>query len=293
MKKFLPDWQEVRDQSATARKKVLDKMGIKKYNIHKGMEEALMKDHSVDLTRSINIQADIKLLGEQAKTVAKDIAPLAPPPIIAGGMVRDMVFGLPWNDCDIFVDLGAYSTDEADDICLLMVNEIAPEYIEDLTQKLDNPEEGYGFDPSANGTGFVCGYGGYNKVEGGYSAHQVLGRMDNKENTIDKFDYGLVKAYYDTETEEFVFHKDFVDQIGKKIIEVSSAKTFNRVTKWLNRNKVMWDKYTPRIVGKEAIKPKNIYFNTASSGTVDWQRFIQNVRVDVPPLRLDDIIIER
>lgn len=120
---------------------------------------------------------------------------------------------------------------EVDDTTLDLASLLCESDEKLLITDLSSEPGGLYSDAEAEQSGFISGYETYHRG----LAIQVLGRKESSLETIETFDYSLVKAWYDTGEKKFFFHKDFLDQMGQNKIIVKNEKTEERVSNFLRR----------------------------------------------------------
>lgn len=284
LKKFQPDFKEIQYQAKEAKRKMLDKVGLKGYNIHTGDVEALVASQSVSIVRSTVAIENLKTVGRLASEIANNLH--LPPPVIAGGAVRDAVFGLIRKDDDIFIDLTGVNVDEHDDVCLRFADalrmtseDMAAYPIGDVLKDLQFGGDGNEYNDADNPTGFIAGYEGFTD----YGQFNVLGRTETPEETVDSFDYSLVKCWYDTGTNEFKFHEDFLNQLNNELVDVRDDKTKRRFKRWRERTYRQYYQSPTKMVSRfksnatyKQEKPKKAtidfesLFTTATTANTAW-----------------------
>lgn len=234
-------------------KKPLDKYLDRVYNIRREVDLEDLLAHSLNTDNSILVHNQITVLSEQLCKVPSAMGKAEedfPSMLIAGGSIRDRIFGLGPKDFDVFVDISDYDKDEAEDLLLLICEEIRQqqddpdEYIH--PKRLGEEEEPYletdddTEDPCIvyeiyPNTDFLLDDRIINQIK----PIQVIGyrNKDIKNNPfkfLDTFDYSLVKAFFDPFKKEYGVHKDFHKSLDNKIVEYSGSKPKARVVnfKW-------------------------------------------------------------
>lgn len=154
----------------------------------------------------------IKILTDNA-----DIGP--PVPVIAGGCIRDVVFGIPWNDVDIFLP--------ADDPLSSLYLSIRPVN----SWHLYDPTGTYNTEDREDRFTILESW----SPERGMSPHktQVILRPDAPETGekadvltfLDTFDYNLVKCAY-SPIDGFIFHPDFLEGLSNWSLDKDSSRTY-------------------------------------------------------------------
>lgn len=198
--------------------------------------QSFINQYSINKDTSLSILASLEpVIGgiKELKTEFNDL----PYTIIAGGAIRDLVFGVYANDIDVFLDTTEYSKEEEDDILCLMSNSLGsmPSY------KREVPDY-----TGQDSTPFTV-YETSLTEEFAFMPVQFVGRQDgdlryDPLNFVEsKFDWSLTKSYFDIETNEFVFSDEFLAQLKDKSAlkyDGSNAKVTNRVHNF-------WYKFPP------------------------------------------------
>lgn len=191
-------------------------------------------------------------------------------PIIAGGAIRDVVFGTHPRDYDVFLDVSYLPKDEQEDATLVMLSGILTEL--DKTGKYPSLTKSnmtqiggiggdssiYEQDPSwkdffvyentpAVDEHFDAQIEEWHDphevrvVERPFLSIQTIGNNDKRLSLEDPtefleyFDWPLVRAMFDPAINKFRFHTDFIEQLDKKKIVVDNKRTYERVNRWLLR----------------------------------------------------------
>lgn len=249
-------WKTTMKKFRNAYEKRLDKDQLSWYNRsrRKGVDELsvdeLIKRHALADYVGTNTKALITKIGEAINRVQenKRYADIHTP-VIAGGSLRDMVFGITPNDYDIFVD--ASNVDDKEDFTLLYLNDLLLELKEDmdigeaLFEEACVKELGkeYGGDPANKFPVYEISREAPDGAiiwDNNVPKIQLISRSDPRlseapKEFLDDFDYSAVKALYDPTGEGFFFHKEFKDFLKSKTIEVHNDNTYSRVMKWRNR----------------------------------------------------------
>lgn len=179
---------------------------------------------------------------------------------IAGGAVRDSVFGYYPNDIDIFVGLGGFDEDEKDDILLLYGDAVMKKLAKafelmaddgDVTKLFAQTGEAY----KARGITDMFLYGSQwvqvwpgdpnDDFFGGQGTKfQFIGRdTAHPEELMRQFDYELTKCYIepkpqlqgDLKTFQRVFKPEFMEAVAKKTVTATSPQTHSRIQEWDSR----------------------------------------------------------
>lgn len=252
LKKVNQSFQELISQKEEAKKKMLDNSGISVYNIYKDVGGLITPHTSCKKTSNATLQRIVEL-GNWMKTTGVQKFPELPCPIIAGGAIRDLLLGKVPKDYDIFVDISDLDKDEADDLLLLYANE--------LSRVGGVP---YGDYPYPVGGDEYAGTVAEDMVVyeiypfGGVCATQVIGRRSKPLDTVNSFDYNLVKGYYDPVEEIFHLSEELLKGFeNKEIIRDDDTKTERRVNNlplyW--KYKIEW-KVTTKTKSDEAVEQK-------------------------------------
>lgn len=231
MKKKLKDFlvgdvMSLQAQQAEAKQKKLDNLDPLVYNIRKDVA-GVMDSLSVNKTCSSLTREKIIGYGDFLKNTIALKFPEVPCPVIAGGSIRDMIFGVNPKDYDIFVDVSNIDADAADDLALLISYEIVKEFgVND--DAIPMRVEGY----EKEGREPFPVY----EILGEDDVLQVIARTEKPLDLLNDFDYTLVKGMYDPVSGEFFLHDDFYEQLKSKTIKCDNDATLNRISSWLWRN---------------------------------------------------------
>lgn len=285
----------MRTKMPSSTKKFLDKQGIKWYNIRRegkdgkvnpltikfmemfdryasGVDDKVkIKWTSFNEEQTLITKNKIVEIGNAVREVAEVFMPGARLPIIAGGAVRDMFFGMEPKDYDVFFDVSTISDEDGrDDFVLLFADAVRHKLMAttEPDQKFTRLRSvglggSYGSHSSdVNAHGWATGkffvyetlpdnevWGQYLNEQFAADPHavinnpirvQIIGHIDpNLANDVPKFiegfDYGLVKCWYDPSDEEFVFTDEFKEVLETKKIVYTENQTAERVGVWSNR----------------------------------------------------------
>lgn len=172
-----------------------------------------------------------------------------PPPVLAGGAVRDMIIGIAPRDYDVFISLPqGLDKDEKDDLCLLFSKKVAEILGEDKeipfllgADALVIDEEAYPAEEVVTESGETKKpwrvYESY--VRGLNTVFQIIQRDDYEtpDQLIATFDYNIVKGYINCLDGEVHLSDELVDGFNRKRIDIdySEKKAQHRVDSFLWR----------------------------------------------------------
>lgn len=218
--------------------KSLDKSRLLWYNTRRKVKPRVIthdnvmfnKDVCKSIERAEGSCEQIKQIAEAISTVSRKHFPSLPVPCIAGGSIRDTVFGLPPRDYDVFLDVHELSEDEKDDHVLLfgtyVLEQLFP-FNPPSVRQLD----GYTRDtPQALEKDFVV----YENVTG-LPKIQFIGRTQTKDELLSSFDWPLTKAMYNPETGDFIFDDAFINCMNTRKIKCRDQEEDARVANWVSR----------------------------------------------------------
>lgn len=286
-------------------KKVLDKVSLAWYNnrIRYGKGKSpimtmneLIATTSIDKALSEHNRATILNVGEAIRQVVNENFREMRHPVIAGGAIRDTIFGLEIKDFDIFFETSAFKDDEAQDIALLLIALICEKLAEHEYPKLRNVRfgtvghvkeyavgegedrktpfvvyENYPYDPGPGE--WIPGQ--WNVLldepaeppeERPYSFPmlQVIGHKDDRLRDdpvafLEYFDYGLVRGLYDPQDSTFKLHPSLEETLRAKKVVYSNEKTRRRLDNFLAK---LWNNEAGREVANvwelEDARPKEV-----------------------------------
>lgn len=214
-----------------------------------------------DLSSNPNTSADteekIREIGRALKAVAEEHYPSIPLPIIAGGAVRDMVFGKRPKDYDVFVSTLHWPEEDREDNLLVFGQLVLQELKKTelfsflITDRLERVTADFGEDKNysneTTGEEFIVYENSYDDAMENieqWECLQFIGRPNDKlskgltlEFVEESFDYPLVKAFYDPGTEDFVVSDEFRLCLDSGVVTARDDRTFNRVQRfrfWTN-----------------------------------------------------------
>ncbi len=154
-------------------------------------------------------------------------------PVIAGGAVRDMFFGVPPADYDIFMDLSPFTEDEKDDALLLtamrfreavgLTERDAPLY--DKHNGHYEQELGSFMVYECNTPNFTFQLIGHNNP---------LLTTNPKQFVEESFDWSLTKALYDPLHGKPEFCDEFLETLRTGVIKPKDDSSYNRARNWLD-----------------------------------------------------------
>lgn len=227
------------------RKKVLDNWRNLWYNlsIKSGEQQVdiltIIEASSIDLENSHRVKQTIEEFGKTLKAVSEDKLPFLRTPVIAGGAVRDMIFGLTPKDYDIFFDISKLESEEVEDTCVLL----SSMFLEDQTP--NDPSRWTALPKGKDYGGAVDRWGkeGEFVVYEGYSNEDTTVQFIGHSNDLldkspitfaeDYFDWCLTKAVYDPLTETVQLGKDFLKALETEVID--GTESIFRISKWKDR----------------------------------------------------------
>lgn len=231
----------------------------------------LIAQNSLDPVVSEQNRATITDIGEALRQVVNENFPQLRYPVVAGGAIRDTIFGLPIKDFDIFFDTSVFEDEEPEDIALLLIAMVCEKLGEHEYPELRNCRFGMvGYDDGyAVGEGedrkvpFVV-YENYpykdplgERIPGQWDLDelapaapdprpyafpmlQVIGHKDDRLRTepvafLEYFDYGLVRGLFDPNDMTFKLHPSLEETLLSREIPYNNQKTLNRVTNFFDK----------------------------------------------------------
>lgn len=223
--------------------------------------------------RSYTVFTTLKSIGKSFKKTRDTWIPGSCVPVIAGGAIRDLVLGYYPKDYDCFLNPNSEDLDEDDTISLFMG--------ELCTDRWDEKAAPEYFSKQFTETTFAV-YEGAGKDNG--EIVQLIHRsFESPPELVDTFDYDLVKAYYDPETDKFYAHPGFLESLKSKEIRYDNEKTRQRLNNWKYRNGIGSFVFIDKIKRKKEPynwKAVNEYFNrkyhytTSSTSTITGPYFM-------------------
>lgn len=230
----------------------------------------------VDLTESVNkersatVDENIHAVGEAIKRARDKGFGSLRTPILAGGAIRDYVYGLTPQDYDVFLDVTNIPEDEQEDAVLLFGLRVIDELtaaddskfkaLEDNTLRKLGAAYGLEGRNGQNGQGFyVFETGPFDERiqriwnedvaidadrandQFRFIKLQFIGHSDtrlSKEDPtefVEGFDYELVRGLFDPEIMAYRLHDDFVKVVNSKTLTVREERTARRVYDWTSR----------------------------------------------------------
>lgn len=231
----------------------------------------LIAQNSLDTVVSEQNRATIMDIGEALRQVVNENFPQLRYPVVAGGAIRDTIFGLPIKDFDIFFDTSVFEDEEREDIALLLIAMVCEKLGQHEYPELRNCR----FGMVGHNDGYAVGEGEDRKVpfvvyenypfkvaeEAGWNWEQnmwneveaappprpyafpmlqVIGHKDDRLRTepvefLEYFDYGLVRGLFDPNDMTFAFHDSLAETLLSREIPCSNQKTLNRVTNFFDK----------------------------------------------------------
>lgn len=233
----------------------------------------------VDLTESVNkersatVDENIHAVGEAIKRARDKGFGALRTPILAGGAIRDYVYGLDPKDYDIFIDVSSIPEDEQEDAVLLFGLRVIDELVnvegskflaltDNTLRRLgaDNPyeREDANVDPRWKNF-YVFETGPFDERiqriwnedvaidadrandQFRFIKLQFIGHNDarlSKEDPtefVEYFDYELVRCLFDPEIMAYRLHDDFVNVANSRELTVKDDRTYQRVMGWAVR----------------------------------------------------------
>jgi hypothetical protein len=231
--------------------KMLDKQRLLWYNTRvryspKVTTEELVAgkiSHNKELTKDLNTL--LSAFGRILVQVQEKHLPKTRTPVIAGGAVRDMAFGLTPKDYDIFFDVSSVPKDEQEDLVLLVGS-----YFLEEAKKTDWFSHFDGTNLNRKSKQYIEGVNGFLVYESiqanfdiedvsSYLKFQFIGHDDARltedpKTFLDAFDWPFTKTLYDP-LNGFFFHNEFINLLKDRKLAVSSDGTYTRVSRWLER----------------------------------------------------------
>lgn len=218
----------------------------------------LIAQNSLNHVVSEQNSATITDIGEAIRQVVDENFPQLRYPVIAGGAIRDTIFGLPIKDFDIFFDTSVFEDEEREDIALLLIAMVCEKLSEEKYPDLNNCR----FNMVGHNDGYALGEGKDRKVPFVVYENnsplveddirwgdvpdvppimlQVIGHKDDRLRTepvafLECFDYGLVRGLFDPSNMAFAFHDSLQETLASREIPCNNQKTLNRVSNFFNK----------------------------------------------------------
>jgi len=238
-------------------------------------KEVLNFSESTNIKQSKRLDGVIKALGIAIKEARDESFSALRTPVIAGGAIRDAMYGLPVNDYDVFLDISKIPEDEQEDVVLLFGVRVVdalqkdPRFrtIKDNTLRGVNSVDYMGSSAKQGaGAFFVFETGEYNPdaVEaynlefwepGGYAEPrwteienkyiflriQFIGHRDERLSQedpisfVDGFDYNMVRCLYDPQTSQYKLSDSFMEGVNSKVIEVDNDRPKTRAYSFIGK----------------------------------------------------------
>ncbi len=233
----------------------------------------LINEHSLDPAQSGVNRATVMTIGEAIRQVVNENFKELRYPVIAGGAIRDTIFGLPIKDFDIFFDTSVFKDDEREDMALLLIAMVCEKLAEHEYPELRNCR----FTAIGHNEGYPIGEGETRKIpfivyenypfvepslglvnweqgfldvvpddpvpdRGIYSfpTLQVIGHGDERLRTepigfLEYFDYDLVKGLFDPSDMNFHAHPDLLECLKSKDVKFNNDRTRDRVHNFFDK----------------------------------------------------------
>ena len=258
-------------------KKTLDKIAKVRYNTYMDREVDLdtfiadyVEPYSSWKELSVTTIEQITSLGDKIEDKWSKHFPTNPLPCIAGGSVRDAVFGLSYKDIDVFFNMKGIgegwkeSTGFEDgpemvvelfmeDIGLSRINKLGENYLNLPVSKL-----------VLDSTLEIVGGEGGDQV-------QFVGCQDIDKSTdcINSFDYDLCKIAYNIEDKKFIVSKEFQEGLEK----IHSLKRSNDIRQESREQRFL-------------CKVNSIYFNIkANSSITRYKEPAKKLQIVIEPIK--------
>lgn len=242
-------------------KKILD-MSIKTwYNTYvrkDALKDIFTAGVSLNPAISVAVNDNLTALAGCISEASKKV-PEIRTPVIAGGAIRDMIFGLKPKDYDIFYDVTPLPEDEREDASLYLASLIKDEISKDgrhfpFAAEFDLIEDlsgEYAESGKNTDTGVFCVYEtvvpdrlwALPEADGPGNPFQVFQFIPHLAPKLSEspaefaktFDYGFVRAVLDPLDMAYRFDDTFVEELKARKIVVTEEKTRGRVQRWLDR----------------------------------------------------------
>lgn len=274
--------------SVKIKQKLLDKRIKKVYNLNKveDVSDLLSFSPNEDVYDNIQNLKHLSLAIQKTKEVfhyEKDF----PKIVIAGGAIRDLFFGLHPKDFDVFVDFSEYTKEEAEDLNLLIVHEIAKNYDVAIAPYEHKKEVKYEKETQKRGENFEI-KSIYSFTPREHALIQIIGFTSPDKPLVDTFDYSLVKTWYDPQSYEVNFSNEFIKACYETDIVVTNKRTKNRVYNFIYRYEEWHDPFF-KLVDKlpkvdVATKLETLYNTTTKSGNYRVVRHPHKVVINPIPV---------
>lgn len=222
-------------------KKFLDKLSKEWYNVFTRLGKKVPMDPNffeTYIAKQTRNRQKLRRLGlghleQLVELLNKAVLPDTRVPVIAGGSVRDMFFGLPPNDYDIFMDLSPFTDDEKDDALLLTAMR--------LREALGLTEE--------NAPLYAKHKGHYEAVLNAFMVYECMAPMytfqligynnpllttNPKQFVEESFDWSLTKALYDPLHGKPEFCEEFLETLQTGVIKPKDDSAYSRASTWLD-----------------------------------------------------------
>lgn len=216
-------------------------------------------------------EENIKWVGELADAIEecgnlpryKDTMRL---PVIAGGAIRDIFFGLAPKDYDVFFDVSQIKDpDEQEDFVLSYMgdlldiakrkpnigNDLVEASIECLGANYRGVEDDNSFLVYQTGWTFSENWPEVPMIIQGIGRNDPLLSQDDPVDFLKTFDYDAVKVLYDPLSKEFKCLPEFEKFLETLTLETDNQETLNRIHSWTGRiyssNKIKVIDNTPKL----------------------------------------------
>ena len=211
----------------------------------------------------------ITIIGNTLKAVVDENFPTLRYPVIAGGAIRDAVFGQVIKDYDIFFDTSGFENDEKTDIALLLIALTCEKLaagpfpaLADAMYSIVSKDVDYNLkglseaNPAVpfivyQNTKMKASYGEVNWDQEVLAAPepeerrefpmlQMIGHDDKRLTDaplsfLEYFDYNFVKGMFDPTDMGFHFHPTMLESINKRELRFSGKRTRTRVHNFLDK----------------------------------------------------------
>lgn len=171
-------------------------------------------------------------------------------PVIAGGAIRDIFFGLVPKDYDVFFDVSHIKDpDEKEDFVLNYLGDLVeiakgrPHIGNDLVEaSIESLSDAYR--PGDDANSFLVYQTGWTFSENwpevpmiiqGIGRNDPLLSQDNPVDFLKTFDYDAVKVLYDPLDKEFKCLPEFEKFLETLTLETDNQETLNRIHSWTGR----------------------------------------------------------
>jgi hypothetical protein len=197
-----------------------------------------IQEFSTNINTSKDIDFAIKDTAYHLKKVFEDNFPNVKPPIIAGGCVRDYVFGTFHNNYDIFFDLsslrGFLNEDDTTLLIASLLKDARAAEFRGFSIRKINTELPRFADKKDKFTQQELYE--YALVDEKYIGCKDTRLQTDIESFVESFDYPLVKCWFDTSDMKYHFSKEFMKVLEtKEIYFTHENNAFRRFSNWKSR----------------------------------------------------------